>query len=539
MKNKNAQFGAWKSIAFWVILCLLTDQVEAQEKLPVIYATSSKVDIRDGGIMQKSVWNLSPGIKPDIYYSLESENTRKVTFYTDIDSISFNVEHDKNYDFLVVLNQADTCYTRIAGGEPKKRAFRTTLTPEQTQEDFILLVEKLQSEHGDITRYKTKEELKEIANSLFDSLDHPMDQYEFYLSVSKLISSIQNGHTGSSLPPELISDYEEKEQMFPVQLWFTNEKTVVGCDSLSSLPMGTEVLSINGEKINEIKNKLFGYISSDGSIESKKYWILNYGGFPLLYDWVYGKENDFRVEYKDNEGNVLAITLKPDYLHNSQCLTFDQNFDKYLDLAYPKNSTAVLNIRSFHNKKLLQTEEDFKEFVFRSFRDIDNKGVNKLIVDLRYNAGGEDANGRLLYSYLTDMPFQFSGNSVSGQEWNYPSAYNFKGDVIFLINGLSFSTASNFAAIAKSYDRGTFVGQETGGAYYGESSGETFRLTLPNSGIRVSIPKDPSYNPVKEIAVKDRGIIPDFMIIPSIKNVVENDDVQLKFAIDLAEKQHN
>lgn len=162
--------------------------------------------------------------------------------------------------------------------------------------------------------------------------------------------------------------------------------------------------------------------------------------------------------------------------------------------------------------------------------------INKLIVDLRYNTGGENANGKWLYSYLTDKPFQFSSDMVSGPEWDYPSAYNYQGDIIFLINGLSFSTTSNFAAIAKSYDRGVFIGQETGGAYYGGSSGEVYSLTLPNSNIRVSIPKDPSTNPVKEINIKDKGVIPDYTVNPSIKNMVENEDVQLKFAIDFAKR---
>ena len=532
---KITQSWAWNYIVIAVILFTFLHQSVIGQNLPIIYANSPKVDIRDGSVLQKSVWNLSPEINPDVYYSLESENARKVTFYTDIDSITFDVEHHKNYDFLVVLNKVDTCYTRIVGGEPKQRVVRTMLAPEQVQEDFMLLVESLQREHGDITRYKTKEELKKIAISIFDQLDHPMDQYEFYLSVSNLISEIQDGHTGSSLPSELITDYEEGQKMFPVQLWFDKEQASVACDRILSLPVGTEILTINGENVNSIKRKLFDYLSSDGSIDSKKYWILNYGGFPLLYSWVYGKVSKYEVSYKDVNGSIKEISLNADYLKSSQCITFDQEYDNYLKLEYLSNSKAIMTIRSFHNKKLLQTDEDFKEFLFYSFKDIRDKGIDKLIIDLRFNTGGEDINGKWLYSYLTNMPFQFYTNAFSGPEWDYPSAYNYQGDVIFLINGLSFSTTSNFAAIAKSNERGIFIGEETGGAYYGGSSGEIFSLTLPNSNIRVSIPKDPSTNPVKEIKVKDRGVMPDYTIIPSIKNVLENEDVQLKLAVEFAE----
>lgn len=531
-----AQRWAWKSIAFIALQCMAIHSSKAQQNLPVIHATSRIVDIRDGGKMQKSVWNLSPDIKPDVYYSLESEGTRRVSFYTDIDSISFDVEHNQNYDFLVVLNQVDTCYTRIEGGKPKERVVRTLLSPDQTQKDMMLLVESLQREHGDVTRYKSKEELKELSKALFGKLDHAMDQYEFYLFVSKLISEIQDGHTGSSLPSELIADYEGGVKMFPVQLWFDGEHSFVACDRFPSLPVGTEILSINGENVNGIKKKLFEYLSSDGSIVSKKHWILNYGGFPLLYSWVYGRVDSYTLDYKDEKGEVKQLSIDADYLNNSQCMAYSQEFDEYLDLEFLPNSTAILTIRSFHNKKLLQTEEDFKKFLFYSFKKIKDQGINKLIIDLRYNTGGENANGAQLYSYLTDRPFQFSSDPVSGPVWDYPSANNYQGKVIFLINGLSFSTTSNFAAIARSSARGVFVGEETGGAYYGGSSGEVFSLTLPNSKIRVSIPKNPSTNPVKEIPVKDRGVIPDFIITPSLKNVIDQEDVQLKFAIDLVNR---
>ena len=104
----KAREWAGKSLVFYLTLMVFGHSAIAQQSLPIIHAISNRVDIRDGDVYQKGVWNLSPEINPDIYYSLESESTRKVTFYTDIDSISFDVEHNTSYDFLIVLNKTDT-----------------------------------------------------------------------------------------------------------------------------------------------------------------------------------------------------------------------------------------------------------------------------------------------------------------------------------------------------------------------------------------------------------------------------------------------
>ena len=94
-----------------IIAILLSQTLFAQVKLPIIKATSKSVDVRDGNTFRKNAWNISPEIKPDIYTTPFKHVN--VTFYTDIDSISFLVETDKKYDFMVLLNGKDTAYTQI------------------------------------------------------------------------------------------------------------------------------------------------------------------------------------------------------------------------------------------------------------------------------------------------------------------------------------------------------------------------------------------------------------------------------------------
>lgn len=86
----------------------------AQSHLPVVRASSKTASIRDGKHFKPGYWAIMPERKPDYYYPEIPEKPHKVTFITDLDSISFDVAYGKNYDFIILLNGEDSCYTRIS-----------------------------------------------------------------------------------------------------------------------------------------------------------------------------------------------------------------------------------------------------------------------------------------------------------------------------------------------------------------------------------------------------------------------------------------
>ncbi|MFT3935109.1 MAG: transglutaminase-like domain-containing protein [Chitinophagaceae bacterium] len=85
----------------------------AQTSIPTIKASSKSVDIRDDGYFRKNAWNISPEIKPDVYITAFSAKPRKVTFYTDQDSISYIVKPHSFIKFNILLNNKDTALTAI------------------------------------------------------------------------------------------------------------------------------------------------------------------------------------------------------------------------------------------------------------------------------------------------------------------------------------------------------------------------------------------------------------------------------------------
>ena len=76
----------------------------AQNSLPSIKASTSKLDIRVGTeFFSKDGWTLEPNKNPDVF-SVGSKwpyTTKKVTFVTNLDSISFDVQAGHSYDFIV------------------------------------------------------------------------------------------------------------------------------------------------------------------------------------------------------------------------------------------------------------------------------------------------------------------------------------------------------------------------------------------------------------------------------------------------------
>lgn len=81
-----------------------------------------------------------------------------------------------------------------------------------------------------------------------------------------------------------------------------------------------------------------------------------------------------------------------------------------------------------------------------------------------------------------------------------------------------------------------FVGEETGGAYNGTVAGTMPLLKLPNSKLLFRIGLQ-DIKPLNKTSEFGRGIFPDIPIIPSIYQIIENNDPELDWIIEDAKKK--
>jgi predicted aspartyl protease len=100
-------------IQTFLLLTLTTQFIFAQKKISILKTTKTSISIKEGDFNYKDVWTISTKVKPDIFVTNPFVGTKRITFYSDIDSVSFKVKPNKKYDFIILLNGKDTAYTQI------------------------------------------------------------------------------------------------------------------------------------------------------------------------------------------------------------------------------------------------------------------------------------------------------------------------------------------------------------------------------------------------------------------------------------------
>lgn len=371
-----------------------------------------------------------------------------------------------------------------------------------------------------------------------------MSVMEFYVLTRFVIASIEDGHTNCRLSQDLMNEYVTEAKVFPAMVLFIHSRAFILCSKQNDSLAETELLSIDGRPMNVIIQRLFQYIQSDAGIESHKNWELpEY--FQLLYYELYGPAENFTIGYKTKEGKVKLSALHADVIKNIICAHPFDRPDRWLTLEYKTGNIAVLTLKTFFDGFLEQTKENFKSFLDSAFTDIKNKKVKDLIIDVRSNQGGNDGNGELLYAYLTQKAFKyyasqetvtekFSEKDHSNLKWQSPEKNNFSGKLFILANGRSFSGVAEFSSIVKTNNRGLFIGEECGGGYYGNTSGDEANVVLPNSQIIVRIPMIKYTMSVKSLPTDKKGIKPDYIYYQSINDIAEHKDSQMGYALKIA-----
>lgn len=429
------------------------------------------------------------------------------------------------------------CFSQDSADTPQKT------NADQYRQDFEVLRKTFEQNYPSLYRFHDKKTIDKMFDSCYASIGQQTNSTNFYATVKYVLSALEDGHLSSAASPGL-RDFFESQSYFPLSLVFLQNGVYNYCSD-SLIPGGAEIVSINGAPMQTIRERLYAYLTSDGKIKTSKSWTLN-SVFWFYYYLVYGAQQTFAVQYKLSDGTNKTASINAWPRKNFICsdYQFRQDAD-LLDLSYPVKNVAVLTIKTFSHEVLTEARKDFGTFLDSAFKAIKQKNIDRLIIDLRGNGGGADVYGARLYSYLSSKPFRYYKELETKErkltiadhpnlDLQKPADIHYDGEVSFLINGLSFSATAEFCSIAKTNNRGKFVGEETGGGYYGNTSGGFVKVTLPNTAITVSISTTKYVMAVRDEDEKDRGIIPDYNINPTITDVLQNRDVQMEQAIKIA-----
>lgn len=455
---------------------------------------------------------------------------------------------------------------------PQTSNFDRKFQAKQLQEDFLILRNVLEEAHPSLYRYTDKNVFDANFDNAFKRLNGEMTEREFFPIVASIVSAIKDGHT-FSMPS---SEYMNYLKMFPLNLRFIEGKAYIISSPNNSITPGSELLSINGKKMSGITRTILAHLPADGDIETGKYWTLN-RRFGLCYNFFIEQPDSFNVEYYDAAKRQKKKVSMPPLIEN-EAKVFARVDDgkKPLRLEFlPESNTALLTINTFAGSEITKTGQDYREFMEAAFQEMKQKDIQNLIIDLRNNGGGDDEGGSLLFSYLTDKEFRYhdyletSTNKitlaqytdadaelnkffaerlmpgVAGkyrvkdrveanlQQVQQPQKNHFDGKVWYLVNGRCFSGTAEFASIAHYHRRGSFVGEEVGGGYYGNTSGKGVWLTLPNTKVRVIVWFVKYVMAVSGYAHPRRGVMPDYPVQPTIQDVLNGVDTEMIYTLKL------
>jgi C-terminal processing protease CtpA/Prc len=459
------------------------------------------------------------------------------------------------------------------------------MTPAEMQADFDLLRRALEEAHPGLYRYSTKAEMGRRFDAQRAKLSGAMAKGKFEAVLAETLAQIRCGHTSMKLDDELEAALKSARTL-PLRVLTEGGQLLVLLNDTPddrTIRPGMEILEINGHKAADLLGRFLPMAPADGDIESGKRRDI-VGRFAQYYWWLVEQPDDFTVKATEMEGKTVTVKLtgvtdaERKKNQNPVNDTMKAGMGKLmggsrenLSLRFLKDpQIAEIRVRSF-------VGDDYRKWVHNTFKTLRERGAETLIIDLRGNGGGDDMYGALLVSYLTDKPFRYfdhinvktitpsfkehtdmkvdekelarfregstanpaGGYSLTskmhpGLAEQQPGKNPFLGKVFVLTDGGTFSTASDFCAVVHHLKRATFVGEETGGCYYGNNSGMMPTLTLPNSKVKVRLPLYEYWNAVATDDGKRRGTRPDHVMELKTADLLRGVDGQLEQARKLA-----
>ncbi|HEY0108523.1 MAG TPA: S41 family peptidase, partial [Fibrella sp.] len=470
------------------------------------------------------------------------------------------------------------------------------LSPSELQADFRYLRRLLEETHPGLYRYVPKAAMQAKLDSLAGQLSKPLPFYDFYRLVAGLMADIRCAHTHALPAKEWEKAFANDWKTLPFFMFPVQNRSYVLFNGTTdqTIKPGYELLSINGRSMASIREVMYRYHWADGYIETSKQAALQGQLFALFYYWFIDRPDTYHLTFKSLSGDTLELDAAaqpflPAYKRmtknpvNKQMMTwYNAKKPKHpWRLYFPKDmaQTAYLRFDSFGGEGATNSEQAvarFRSFMDASMAKIEKKGTKNLVIDVRHNPGGWDSQGIELFTYLaksdtavkyyarqhsitdsteflqfsdlsekdrknvkqelareTDGTFTLKGD---GKPFS-PKANRFKGQVYIVMNGRSASTTSEFLAVAHANRIGTFIGEESGGAYEGGNGGSFVHLSLPHSNIQVTTPLLYYNNAVGKPREKGRGTMPDYTVPITLDNLLNHNDDVSAFVKELIKKQ--
>jgi tetratricopeptide (TPR) repeat protein len=307
---------------------------------------------------------------------------------------------------------------------------------------------------------------------------------QIILALTKLMVFLGDGHTavwGIGANPFFAA-------ALPMRFfWFEEGLFVTAADPKLEDLLGAQVLAFDGRPAVEVLQAMAPYIDSDRGNPmtlktSAPYRVRNLKmleALGLIEDPDHVTLTVRDVSGKTRDVTVAADTTEPDIWNKLPCpsgwVTFASKladpplYVRHMDEAQwfeylPEHKTVYFQFNKVHNGR----KETLDQFAARLMKFIDENEVEKLVIDMRWNNGGD-----------TSLSHQLLLELVANRKINQ------RGRLFVILGRRTYSAAQNTATYFERYTNAMFVGEPTGSCP--NFVGEEVPVTLPYSKVMANV----------------------------------------------------
>lgn len=316
------------------------------------------------------------------------------------------------------------------------------------REDYSILREAFETTYPSLYRFTDSLIMTGYLDKQSKSLDRSMTEREFYRIIALTCARINDEHIIPTPSKDYYDSLKNSNHYFPFSLKIVASRLFIfkNYNLRNELPIGSEVLSINGHSVEEILNTLLPTIPSDGYIQTFNVRHLedysmtqNQNLFDLNYPIFFEEADTFRLEFihPDAQSKKQTISIRGlDYKDYKKFYGERIGYRAPLEFKYLKDDIAYLRIASFLKYHREDFNQDLQSLYDSIFTQLNQRGTKNLILDLRYNEGG-DGTGEKLLSYLLKRPyrhFSFTEEKFTG----YPPIVDYleNGKDLFFVDSI-------------------------------------------------------------------------------------------------------
>lgn len=348
---------------------------------------------------------------------------------------------------------------------------------DQWQEDLRHLQKTIHEEYPFLFKKTTREAFDGAVEELYGSIPQ-MQPHEILVGMARLVASFEYGHT-------VLGYWEQKVPLhtLPIVLYDYDDGIYLqGVHRDYAELAGSKLLAIEGVPVEKVLERIRPVVPAENEMFVKAYGI-HYLTFPeflhaqkVIPTLKMELELDLEKNGKVSKHKLMAVPSErfprqygmvvpgEDWVE-SRDLSDTPLYLKELDHIYhfeylPEHKTVYVRQSQIQDEQ----DEDIPTFYARVFDFIENNPVEKFILDVRLNGGGNNYKNKPVVTGV-----------IRTEKINKP------GKFMVIIGRRTFSACQNLVNELSNYTNAVFVGEPTGENinFYGDNR----PVTLPNTGI--------------------------------------------------------